>query len=365
MPTPPRSLDSPADACVVVTGAAGGVGRRVLHRLAADASVARIVAIDLNPLVAPPDGVEAHRADLGTVDLADLLDGADVVLHLAFAADTETDPGAEHSNVEGTRRLLIAAAEAGVAHVVLGSSAFVYGAWANNPVPITEDAPLRPNAELAYAVQRAQAEHLVAEWVDAVPGRTAAVLRPCLALGPDGTGWIARSLAAAAGMRLGEEDQPAQFLHLDDLVDAVELARVARLDGAFNVAPDGWVPGESVRALAVGRPRLRLPAAMAIRIARLRWRFQRGPIPPGLLPFTMHPVLIANDKLRAAGWVPTHTNEQAYVAGTETPWWSLLSPSRKQELALGGASVGVLGVVVAIGVTVRRVSRRASAARTG
>jgi len=343
---------------VVVTGAAGGLGRRVLARLVADASVSHVVAIDREPLSAPSGTVEVHRGELASADLAAVLDGADVVVHLAFAADTETDPGAEHSNVEGTRRLLVAAAQVGVTHVVLGSSAFVYGAWANNPVPITEDAPLRPNPEFAYGVQRAQVEHLVAEWVDASPGRTAAVLRPCLALGPDGGSWIARSLAAAAGLRLGEEDQPAQFLHLDDLADAIDLARTARLDGPFNVAPDGWVPGETVRALAVGRPRLKMPPAVATRLARLRWRFQRGPIPPGLLPFTEHPWLIANDRLRAAGWVPTHTNEQAYVAGTETRWWSLLSPSRKQELALGGASAGVVGIVVGVVVLVRRVSRR-------
>ena len=101
-----------------------------------------------------------------------------------------------------------------------------------------------------------------------------------------------------------------------------------------------------------------MPPAVATRLARLRWRFQRGPIPPGLLPFTEHPWLIANDRLRAAGWVPTHTNEQAYVAGTETRWWSLLSPSRKQELALGGASAGVMGIVVGVVLLVRRVSRR-------
>ena len=41
-----------------------------------------------------------------------------------------------------------------------------------------EDAPLRPNAELLYAVQRAFAEYLVATWKAADPSRVASVLLP-------------------------------------------------------------------------------------------------------------------------------------------------------------------------------------------
>ena len=48
----------------------------------------------------------------------------------------------------------------------------------------------------------------------------------------------------AAGMRAGDNDPPMQFLHLDDLASAVEHVRRGRLSGAFNVAPDGWIPGD-------------------------------------------------------------------------------------------------------------------------
>jgi hypothetical protein len=62
--------------------------------------------------------------------------------------------------------------------------------------------------------------------------------------------------------------------------------------------------------------------------------------------------------LRAEGWVPRRTSEQAYVAGTEAKWWTLLSPKRKQELTLGvSVAGGVLGLVFAA-VVARRVARR-------
>jgi nucleoside-diphosphate-sugar epimerase len=247
--------------------------------------------------------------------------------------------------------------------VVALSAATVYGAWPNNPVPLTEEAPLRPNPEFAHAVQRAQAEQLVAEWTAASPERTAAVLRPVTALAEDGTSWLARALAAAAGIRRRDDDPPKQFVHLDDLAAAVDLARRELLDGPFNVAPDGWVDGDTVRALAGSRPRLALPPWLAAWLARMRWRFQRGPIPPGLLPYTEHPVLVSNDLIVAAGWRPAWTNEEAYVAGTETKWWTLLSPKRKQELALGGSIAIVALVAVGAFFGVRAAVRRRRASR--
>ena len=134
-----------------------------------------------------------------------------------------------------------------------------------------------------------------------------------------------------------EEDPPAQFVHLDDIASAIELARRRQLDGTYNVSPDGWIAGTRLRALAGSKPRVRPPAWFTHWIANLRWRFQRGPIPPGLLPYMTTSWLVANDRLKAEGWQPRVTNEQAYVAGTDTRWWQILTP----EAAAGaGARAG-------------------------
>jgi nucleoside-diphosphate-sugar epimerase len=146
----------------------------------------------------------------------------------------------------------------------------------------------------------------------------------------------------------GEADPSAQFVHHDDVASAVALAVERRLDGVFNVAPDGSIPGDRVRALSGQRLRLPLPGRVADVVGALRWRFQRGPIPPGLRPYTRATWIIANDKLRAEGWRPTVTNEQAYVEGTEAKWWTMVTPKRRQELALG-AMIGAIVVGLAVG----------------
>lgn len=255
--------------------------------------------------------------------------------------------------------LIAEADRCGADHLVVVTSAMVYGALANNPVPLTEDAVLRPDPKFAYARQLAAAEELVESWRTARPGRTVAVLRPAVPVAGGGTSSLARALTAGFGQRFGEADPDAQFVHHVDVASAVALAVTKRLDGVYNVAPDGAIPGERVRALSGQQWRIPLPDRLSEVVGDLRWRFQRGPIPPGLRSYTRHPWWVANDKLRAEGWAPTVTAEQAYVESTEAPWWANVTPKRRQELALGGLVVVVVGgVATAVALTVRWVRSR-------
>lgn len=278
------------------------------------------------------------------------------VLVWLTAADVDARARRRQSATEGIITALTGAV--GVRHVVLVSSAMVYGAYANNPVPLTEDAPLRPEVGFAYARQLGAVEQLVDEWRLDRSGRTATVLRPAVVMAANETSGLARALAAGMGHRAGEDDPPAQFLHLDDLAAAVALAATRRLDGVYNVAPDGWVRGERVRALAGAVPRIKLPDRVDEVLGRLRWRFQRGPIPPGLHSYTRWPWLIANDRLKAAGWRPVVTNDQAYVEGTEAKWWTMITPKRRQELSLGALGVLVLGTALVAVTSIRRARSR-------
>jgi hypothetical protein len=112
-----------------------------------------------------------------------------------------------------------------------------------------------------------------------------------------------------------------------------------------------------VRALSGERPRIKLPDRVAEVLAALRWRFQRGPIPPGLRSYTRHPWVVANDRLKQHGWKPTVTNEQAYVEGTEGRWWTMITPQRRQEIALGGMIAGAVLLAIGTAFGVRRFIR--------
>jgi nucleoside-diphosphate-sugar epimerase len=311
---------------VVLSGVTDALGRRVAAALDEAAGVDRVVSL--------------QDRDLQSRDLKARIEGVDAVVHLAGGLDE-------------TRSVLEAAGAVGASHVVLLSTATAYGAWANNPVPLTEDAPLRPNPDLEFAVRAAERERLASDWKQEHPGATVAVLRPAVPVAEDASGWLARGLREVSAVRAaGPDDPPAQYVHLDDLTAAVVLALQQRLDGAFNVSPDGWISGEQLRALA-GVPGVRVPEPAARRLAWLRWRLDRDSAPPGLLPYTTHSWVVANDRIKAAGWTPTFSNEEAYVAGHRPTPWATVSPQRRQEIALAGLGAAVIAAAAGVIALVR------------
>jgi nucleoside-diphosphate-sugar epimerase len=325
---------------VVLTGSAGPLGARVARALRGQLGDVQVIVAN------------------STEDQAQLIDNCDVVVDLG-ASDYDRRAALRESATEVAASTLFTADRLFASQVVFVSSALVYGALANNPVPLTEEAVLRPDVEFVFARQLASAEELVEQWRQARPGRVTCVLRPVVALAAGRNSRLSAALVSGLGRRFAEDDPPSQFLHLDDLASAIALAVARRLDGVYNVAPDGWVAGERVRALSGERPRIPVPERLTEVVGRLRWRFQRGPIPPGLRSYTRESWVVSNGRLRAAGWRPTVTNEQTYVESTEAPWWTMVSPKRRQELALGaGVVAAAVAVLVAVFVGRWRFNRR-------
>ncbi|MEM7286899.1 MAG: NAD-dependent epimerase/dehydratase family protein [Actinomycetota bacterium] len=344
---------------IVVTGASGSVGRRVTDALAARDDVGDVVAVDLRSRRGKAPNVISERVDLCRDDLKPVFEDATTIVHLASSFEPRNDGvDTAHVDIDATRRVLDAAGSAGVKRLVLLSSAMVYGAWAANPIPITENAPVRPNPEFSFGVVKAQTEQLAQEWRSTHPETEVVILRPTTALAEGEATWVARSLRAATMIDVEGQDPPLQFLHLDDLADAVVLASQGGLDGPYNVAPDGSVDGETCRELVGRVPRVRLPEEAAEGVGRFRWRHRLAPTPPGITAYTAYPWVVANDRLRAAGWQPRFTNEQAYVDGTPARPWATMNAKRRQQVALGAATVLVLASLVGLGWLVRRLQAR-------
>lgn len=332
---------------------------------AADPGVDRVVALDTDAaragdgvppvasLVGEETAVERQSIDPLIDDLKTLFEGASTVLHLGWAATDEAEPGAASDTVEVARRVFDAAGGAGVNHLVVVSSATVYGAWPSSPIPLTEDAPIKPNPGFAPAVALAEVERLAAEWREDHPHATVAIVRPVTTLAPDRPSWLARALRAALAFPIEDHDPATQFVHLDDLASAIDIVRRSHTGGPINVAPDGWLEGPARRALDV-RPRFRVPEPVAARLASWRWRLGVAPTPPEVIPYATYPWVVANDRLRALGWRPGHTNEEAWVEGHRAGPLATLSPRRRQELVLGGAATAVAGIAAGVVIALRR-----------
>ena len=349
----PSRLERPDVSSVAVVGASGDLGRLVVAQLSASSDL--VIAVDRTVSGSGVPRVRPVVLDLlaESSRLREVFAEVDAVVHLAFSPHD-----GDHRTL---RAVLGAATDAGVRHVTLVSSAMVYGAWPNNPVPISEDAPVRPNPATAFAVHKADAERSLLEWRDAAPGRGAAILRPAAAAAERGSSLIGEAMLAAAPIRTGTDDPPAQFVPLEDLASAVALASTRQLDGAFNVAPDGWLPARELRELLGARPKIRVPIPLPRRLDRFVARRVGKPMPTGLLPYTRFPWVVANDRLRAHGWEPRFGNDQVFVAADAGMPWDSLNARQRQYWSLGIAVVAIACGAVSVVLLVRRVRKRAAA----
>jgi nucleoside-diphosphate-sugar epimerase len=164
------------------------------------------------------------------------------------------------------------------------------------------------------------------DWAADHSSSAVTVLRPALVLTGGEDPWLTQTLGPPRRVPRRAPGPPRQFLHVDDLVSAIVHVVDGQHDGLFNVAPDGWAPADTARTLAA-------------------WRSMTGELPAGSIAYSRHPWVVANDRLRATGWAPTSTSEEAVVATRHGVWWRELSPNRRQQLALG--VVGLVGVVAA------------------
>ena len=363
-PPDPSTCAATPPLVVAITGVAGSIGSRLAARLAAQQDIVRLVGVDTQPLQSNL-GVDLRRGDLRTDDVAAMLQGVDVVAHLVSAFDPRRD-GLESAvlDIEMVRRLLVACAEAQVSGLVLMSSAMVYGAWPNNPVPLTEEALLRPNPGFSFAAYKAEVERLASEWHAENREVRLVMLRPVTAVASGESSWAARILRAAVTVAVGDDNPPVQFLHLDDLAAAVELAVLGALAGPYNVAPDGYVSASDMRRLSGTTLRLRLPLQAASWLARFRWRWRLAPTPPGIVPYTRFPWVVSNARLRAAGWTPLHSNEESYVDAHHAKPWANTTSSVMQRRSLAVlVALGAIGLGIAIGAMTR--ARRAGRLASG
>lgn len=111
----------PSGLRVAVTGATGDIGRSLLRALEQEGSIREVVAMARGAFEPAELGLtktEYRRGDvLDRVAVDELVDGADVVVHLAFLAGGGREE-TKRLNLDGSRTVVEAAVEAGAARLI-------------------------------------------------------------------------------------------------------------------------------------------------------------------------------------------------------------------------------------------------------
>jgi nucleoside-diphosphate-sugar epimerase len=300
---------APAPPVVAVTGAARGVGHALAVRLATSPLVSRVVAIDDHR--GDATGVTWRVADVRDPTLASRLAGVDVVVHADMDTSADLDSRKRRAfNVRGAQTVLTAAAAERVGRVVLVTSAMVYGARPDNPVPLPEDAPLLADADGSVAGDMLEIEELARRSRRANPGTSVTVVRPAALVGEAVDTLLTRHFEAPRLLAVRGCAPSWQFCHVDDLTSALELAAAGTVGGDFAVGCDGWLSQAEVEELS-GMKSLELPARLTFGTAQRLHRLGVTPAQATELRYVVYPWVVDCAALRAAGWRPSYDNAEA------------------------------------------------------
>jgi nucleoside-diphosphate-sugar epimerase len=297
---------------VAVTGAADGVGAAVAARLAGNPDVRKTVGLDVRR--ADLQGVVFRHADARHPALADRLGDVDVIVHTDVDTSPDTVPADRTAwNVRGTQTVLTAAAAVGVPRVVLCTSAVVYGAYPDNPVPLSEDAPLRAVPDGSLVGDYLEIERLAERAPKAHPGLAVTVVRPAALAGPGVDTVFTRHFEAPRLLVVKDTEPCWQFCHVDDLADALVHTALGDMEGPVTVASEGWLSQQEVEELS-GMRRMELPEALALGAAERLHRMHLTPSPATDLQYVMHPWAVSTERMKASGWEPKYSNAEAFQA---------------------------------------------------
>jgi len=312
---------------VAVTGPTGDIGRSLLRVLEHSPRVGRVVAMARRPFDPAAEGLtktEYRRADvLDPGAVHEVIDGADVVVHLAFmimggARDTT------EINLTGSRNVFNAAIAAGASRLVYASSVAAYGFGPDNPPILTEDMEPRGAARHDYSAQKAELEETLRELL-AGTDTDAYVFRPCIVAGPDAItlletipyvqlrgkmpSAVLRALELLPALKpvLPDPGVPFQLVHHDDVATALEAAVHGRgAPGIYNLAADGTLTMADL-ADALGWYSMPVPELAMEATAEVVARLPFVPAQAQWIEALRRPVIMDTSRAREVlGWEPAY-----------------------------------------------------------
>ena len=233
---------APLNPCkILVTGAAGFLGRSLVQRLLENGERIRVLVRRAPSWLSEDPRVDVVCGDLGEPRIVDhAVAGVEVVYHVG-AAMKGSPKEFEAGTVWGTRNVVDACVKRQVRRLVYVSSMSVFDHAGRNPnVKLVESSNLEPHPDWrgAYTQTKLVAEQLV---LDAIRSRSlrAVVIRPGQIFGPGAEQATPNATVGIAGrwIRVGSGKQVLPLVYVEDVVDALLLAQErAGVEGqVFNI----------------------------------------------------------------------------------------------------------------------------------
>lgn len=306
---PPRHTRPRGEGTVLVTGACGRLGKRlvrVLHR------ERPIVGVDRRPFLDKPKDVKHEQVDIRRKKLKDIFraEPIEAVVHLGIMHDPRASQAEHHSwNVAGFQKLLEYVAQYDVPKLVVLSSANVYGPQPDNAQFLNEDSPLLGGARFGDIRDLIEVDMLAQGFFWKHPKTETVILRPVHILGGVHN-------AASNFLRLPTIptllgfDPMIQVVNENDVVGAIRRALTPGKRGIYNLAgPDPLPLSHAIRIL--GRPSIPVPYTLGKALLKRLWSFRLTTFPAPELDHIRYVCMVDDTRAREElGWSPELSIEE-------------------------------------------------------
>jgi UDP-glucose 4-epimerase len=305
---------------VLITGAAGYLGRETLQQLAPHRGQLRqLIATDIREVDGPQRtaGVEYVCADIRSVEMPALFKqhGVDVVVHLAaiVTPGRQSDRELEYSiDVLGTENVLKACVAAEVKKIIVTSSGAAYGYYRDNPEWLSETHPLRGNEEFAYSHHKRLVEEMLARYREQHPQLQQLIFRPGVVLGKNVNNQITALFEKNFVLGLRGAGSPFVFIWDQDVAACLVKGILENKTGIYNLAGEGTLNLREIAAL-LQKPFLPLPVPLVKSAFWLLRKLRLTQYGPEQVNFLRYRPVLSNQKLKTEfGYTPQLTSKEVF-----------------------------------------------------
>lgn len=312
---------------VLITGAAGFIGQRLVRLLADEFPVIRVIVTarrkpPLDCIDNADTNIVFHKLDVRSSEAAGILkqENVDTIVHLASVVTP--GPGMDRAamydiDVNGTRNMLDASLAAGVRKFIVTTSAASYGYHPDNPVPLTENDAIRGNEEFAYSDHKRLIENMLADYRQQHPELAQLVLRPGFILGPDCNNQITALFDKPVITGLRGTDTPFTIIWDEDVARCIVEGVLTDKTGIYNLTGDGIVTLREI-ARMLGKPFIALPVSL---VKGALWLLSRAGVSqygPEQVKFLRYRPVLSNQALKEDfGYTPGRTSLECFIEYAE------------------------------------------------
>ena len=280
---------------VLITGIAGGQGRLLARRLLENFEVCGVDRVDWE---GRPRGVTVHVVDLRKKKFEDVIrtELPTAIVHMGMVRHFRSSQSVRHDvNVRGTKQLLDHCVHHGVQQLVVLSSSYVYGAAPENPYFMDEDSPLSASRSYPEIRDLVEVDTLASAFLWRYPHIRTCVLRPVNVLGYYVHSMIAQYLRQTRVPTVMGFDPMMQFIHEEDVSEAIALSLEHGLQGVFNLVGPGEVPLH-VAIRECGGTALSIPEPLMRAAFERLFKWGLIPYPPGAIDYLKFPITVSGER---------------------------------------------------------------------